>query len=579
MPGLRAADIMNSSFLLVDTSLRLGELRQKIAEKGYAAVVFTEEGRVLGAIGKKEMALLKTGNGAAADFFNLEEPVCVREDLPIEQVAGLMQEGTGVMPVTGDAGVTGVITAASLVRGLLLERQKDQAYLDTLLRYSSEAVCAIGHRGEVEHWNPRAESLYGISAGDIKGRAIGQFFSNLLVTQSLKDKKVFREVYHQPREGAHVLITAAPVLTGEGSAIGSISLERDIADIVYFNEELSKTSYKVSQLKSELSRLKKKDPFARIQGHSSIIKETVRVARKYAATGATLLITGESGSGKELFARAIHEESERSHSPFVAVNCSAIPQTLFESEIFGYEGGSFTGALKKGRRGKFEIADGGTLFLDEIGDLEPGSQVKLLRVLQEKVLYRVGGASPVKVDVRIIAATNRDLERMVQEGTYREDLFYRLNVITLKLPALRDRREDMPELVYLLTQELAAVHGKKITGIDPRVMVAFMNYQWPGNVRELRNVLEGMVILEEEETLRENNLPEIFNIAAQLVTPAGGGGLEASLTEATGRAQRQMIVEALARASGNKAAAARILGIPRSSLYYRMKVLGVASEY
>ena len=578
MPGLRAVDIMNASFLMADAGLQLGELRQKIAEKGFAAAVLTEEGRVKGAVGQKEIALLKNDTAAAAHFFNLAEPVSVREDLPIERVAELMQEGPGVILVTGEAGVTGVITAESLVRGLLLERQKGQAYLDTLLRYSSEAVCAIGHRGEVEYWNPRAESLYGISAADIKGRPIGHFFSNLLVTQSLKDKKIFREVYHQPREGAHVLITAVPVLTGDGSTIGSISLERDIADIVYFNEELSKTAFKVSQLKSELSRLRKKDPFSRIHGHSSTIKETVKVARKYAATGATLLITGESGSGKELFARAIHEESDRSHSPFVAVNCSAIPQTLFESEIFGYEGGSFTGALKKGRRGKFEMADGGTLFLDEIGDLDPGAQVKMLRVLQEKVLYRVGGTNPVKVDVRIIAATNRDLESMVQEGTFREDLFYRLNVITLKLPALRDRREDMPELVYLLIQELAAVHGKKITGIDPRVMVAFMSYHWPGNVRELRNVLERMVILEEEETIRENNLPEIFNLAAPPDIPAGGGGAEVSLAEATGRAERQMIVEALARASGNKASAARILRMPRSSLYYRMKVLGLMSE-
>lgn len=577
MPGLRAVDIMNASFLLADAGLRLGELREKIAEKGYAAAVLTEEGRIVGAVGQKEIALLKNDTAVAAELFNLAEPVSVGEDLPIERVAELMQEGPGVILVTGEAGVTGIITADSLVQGLLLERQKGQAYLDTLLRYSSEAVCAIGHRGEVEYWNPRAESLYGISAGDIKGRDIGHFFSNLLVTQSLKDKKIFREVYHQPREGAHVLITAVPVLTGDGSAIGSISLERDIADIVYFNEELSKTTSKVSQLKSELSRLKK-NPFSRIYGHSSTIKETVKVARKYAATGATLLITGESGSGKELFARAIHEESDRWHRPFVAVNCSAIPQTLFESEIFGYEGGSFTGALKKGRRGKFEMADGGTLFLDEIGDLEPGAQVKLLRVIQEKVLYRVGGTSPVKVDVRIIAATNRDLESMVQEGTFREDLFFRLNVITLKLPALRDRREDMPELVYLLTQELAAVHGKKITGIDPRVMVAFMNYQWPGNVRELRNVLERMVILEEGETLRDNNLPEIFTLAAHPDLPAGGGGAEVSLAEATGRAERQMIVEALARASGNKASAARILRIPRSSLYYRMKVLGLMSE-
>jgi PAS domain S-box-containing protein len=577
MPGLKAVNLMSANFLTADAGISPGELCAAISQKEYAAAVLTREGRAVGVIGRRELLGLKpAGSQEAGGVLTLGEPLHVREDEEIERVVQIVLEGPGAVLVRGEGGLTGVITADLLLQGLWKENARCQAYLDTLLKYASEAACVIDHRGEVQYWNPRAQSLYGIPESEIKGRDIGEFFTNLLVTQSLQDKKVFREVYHQPREGAHVLITAAPVYDRGGGAIGSISLERDIADIIYFNEELSRTTFKVSQLRNELSRLSKKDPFARIYGHSRAIRETIKVSRKYASTEATLLITGESGSGKELFAQAIHEESDRCQKPFVAVNCSAIPSALFESEIFGYEGGSFTGALKEGRRGKFEMADGGTLFLDEIGDLEPGAQVKLLRVLQEKVLYRVGGTRPVRVDVRIIAATNRDLENKVKEGTFREDLFYRLNVITLKVPPLRDRREDMPELVYLLLKELAAVHGKKISGVNPRVMLAFMDYHWPGNVRELRNVLERLVILEEEETIGEDNLPEFLTIDPRPSGSAAGGGV--SLAEATGRAERKMILEALSRASGNKAEAARMLGVPRSSLYYRMKALGIVSD-
>lgn len=499
------------------------------------------------------------------------------EDDDIGKIIALLSRNEAVMVAGGDGGIVGVITGKTLVEMLYSRWRKSQATLDTILGYVSEAVCVINGREEVEYWNPRAEVLYGIKSRDILGQPVGKFFPNVLASQSLRDRKVFKDLYHQPREGAHVLITAAPVTVGD-RVIGSLSLERDIADIVYYNEELSRTSFKVRMLKKEISRLSKKDSFARIYGHSTIIKETVKMARKYAATEATVLITGESGTGKELFAQAIHDESSRSRHPFVAVNCSAVPQALFESEIFGYEGGAFTGAFKEGKPGKFELANGGTLFLDEIGELEPGAQVKLLRALQEKALYRVGGTRPVKVDVRIIAATNRDLERMVQQGRFREDLFYRLNVITLNIPPLRQRREDMPELAYLLVQELSEIHGKKVAGLDPQVMVAFMSYHWPGNVRELRNVLERMVILAEEEVIGQENLPDFLlsRVPAGVLNKNSGGVVK--LTEATQEAERQMIIDALEKTGNNKSEAAKILGIPRSSLYYKMKTLGIVSS-
>lgn len=574
MAKLSVKDIMTRSFIQADDeSVKI--LHQQPDNKDWDAVILREKsGKVKGVIGRGQIIQAQ----GRLECLTLAEPATLSEDDQIDHAISLLLKGSGgVLIMDRDGNITGAIALEILVKKLFSGWQKSRAQLDTLLRCASEAICVINDREEVEYWNPSAEALYDIREKDILGQPISEFFTSLMVTKSLRDGKVFKDLYHQPREGAHVLITAVPVPVGD-RIIGSMSLERDIGDIVYFNEELSKTSLKVGQLKKEINRLSKNDAFGRIYGHSTIIKETISIAKKYAATEATLLITGESGSGKDLFAQAIHEESNRSQQPFVAVNCGAVPQTLFESEVFGYEGGAFTGAFKEGKPGKFELANGGTLFLDEIGELELGAQVKLLRVLQEKMIYRVGGTRPIRVDVRIIAATNRDLEKMVKEGRFREDLYYRLNVITLALPPLRERRADLPELVYLLTQELAAVHNKKIAEIDPQVMVAFMNYNWPGNVRELRNVLERMVILADDEVLRQDTLPGFLKIMTPpdlLVTVPGGN---AKITEVTEQAERQMIMEALKKTSNNKAEAARILGIPRSSLYYKMKILGLATK-
>jgi len=578
MPGLKVKNIMTRSFIQVAGETLLEEIQSQVRDGQWEAVILLAgNGAIKGVVSGDRILDSRAVGSKASDIFLRADPVSLSEEENISNILPLLREGKGGFLVKGAEGeITGVIPRDNLVGKLIGGWQKSQALLDTLLEYASEAVCVINQREDVEYWNPRAEVLYGIRQENILGRPIGSFFTNLLVSRSLRDNKTFRDLYHQPREGAHVLITSAPVPVGE-KIIGSVSLERDIADIVYFNEELSKTGFKMGLLKKEINRLSKKDPFSKIYGHSTIIKKTISIAKKYAATDTTVLITGESGTGKELFAQAIHDESNRSQRPFVAVNCSAIPNTLFESEIFGYAGGAFTGAFKEGKPGKFELADGGTLFLDEVGELDPSVQVKLLRVLQEKILYRVGGTRPIKYNVRVITATNRNLEKLVDEGRFREDLFYRLNVITLSLPPLRDRREDMPELAYLLAQELADHHGRKIVEFDPKVMVAFMSYHWPGNVRELRNVLERMVILAEDEVIRYESLPQLLKIK----TPSGmidvcRGGVR--LTEVTHQAERQMIMEALEKSNNNKLKAAKILGIPRSSLYYKMKILGIMSE-
>jgi transcriptional regulator with PAS, ATPase and Fis domain len=293
--------------------------------------------------------------------------------------------------------------------------------------------------------------------------------------------------------------------------------------------------------------------------------EKLKKSGAKAAKGrSTVLIRGESGTGKELFAHAIHNSSARSTGKFIVVNCAAIPEDLLESEFFGYEDGAFTGARPKGKLGKFDLANGGTLFLDEIGDMSLGLQAKLLRVLQEREFYRVGGTVKIKVDVRIIAATNRNLEEMVKDGFFREDLYYRLNVISLNVPPLRNRPYDIDHLFGQFMIEFNQVLGTSISGMEARAREALLDYDWPGNVRELRNVMERAMTFSETGKIKYEDLPDY--LLKQV--PNKEAVLNMSLFE---NAELEAIKKALVQVHGNKVQAARLLGISRSGLYEKIK--------
>ena len=306
-------------------------------------------------------------------------------------------------------------------------------------------------------------------------------------------------------------------------------------------------------------------------------------AKRVGATDATVLIQGESGTGKELMANVIYQNSKRSKQPFIAVNCSAIPSTLFESEMFGYEAGSFTGGSKSGKQGKFELANEGTIFLDEIGELPLDMQAKLLRVIQERKFYRVGGTAPVEVNVRLIAATNKDLARLVAEGKFREDLYYRLNVVTLEIPPLRERREDIIGLTQRFIKQMECVYLRSISGIDEKVLEMLQAYDWPGNVRQLHNLLESVVILMEDDYINIDSLAEAgvldtlnpSDLLNQEQIGQGDMGA-ANLEEMLLRREREVIIRAMEECKNNKARAAKKLGIPRSTLYYKLKALGIS---
>ncbi|HET7616494.1 MAG TPA: sigma 54-interacting transcriptional regulator, partial [Bacillales bacterium] len=313
-------------------------------------------------------------------------------------------------------------------------------YLQTVLKTDKDSVTIIDADLRVLFWNHAAEETFNIPAGKIVGEIITNFFKkeDLMILNVLETEKPVQNVYHRPREDKHVFINSSPVFNAEGELIGAVSIEQDITHTVKLNEKLSVTSSQLNQLKSKVYGDHLDTPFSKIIGKCAKMQHTVQLAMKAAKTNATVLILGESGTGKELFAQAIHDSSQRRDKPFIPINCGAIPEALFESELFGYERGAFTGAVHEGKKGKIELADGGTLFLDEIGELPSDMQVKLLRVLQENVVYKIGGSNGRKVDVRVIAATNRDLQQMIRNEQFRADLFYRLNVIQLTIPPLRD---------------------------------------------------------------------------------------------------------------------------------------------
>jgi two-component system nitrogen regulation response regulator NtrX len=299
------------------------------------------------------------------------------------------------------------------------------------------------------------------------------------------------------------------------------------------------------------------------------LREQIAIA---APTSGRVLIHGENGSGKELVARAIHEQSARSQRPFVEVNCAAIPEELIESELFGHERGAFTNALAR-RRGKFELADGGTLFLDEIGDMSLKTQAKVLRALEEQAFERVGGRDTLRVDVRVIAASNRDVPSLIAQGTFREDLFYRLNVIPIEVPPLRARKEDVPALVEHFVRAFCADNGKRLKTVAPAALTYFTTYDWPGNVRELRNMVERLVIMVAADTIGVEHLPPPLRART---APAAGPGDGKPLKEARDGFERAYILAELRAQDWNMTRTAERLGIERSHLYRKIRAYGIA---
>ena len=314
-------------------------------------------------------------------------------------------------------------------------------------------------------------------------------------------------------------------------------------------------------------QLEKRYGMESLIGNSREMEEVFDIIHQIENSSCTVLITGESGTGKELVARAVHQQSLRKNQPFIAIHCAALSPALLESELFGHEKGAFTGAIKT-KKGRFEIADGGTVFLDEISEIPSEIQVKLLRFLEMREFERVGGTVPIKVDIRLLAATNADLESLVKSGEFREDLFYRLNVVQIELPPLRDRREDIPLLARHFLKEFSRKNRKEIDSISPEAMRILQSYRWPGNIRELKNAIESMVVLAKGPILEKDDLP-----AALRKSEAAPSSSSTPLNLKT--MGKELVKKALVQAGNNKTEAARMLGISRRTLYRKLKEYGI----
>jgi len=317
--------------------------------------------------------------------------------------------------------------------------------------------------------------------------------------------------------------------------------------------------------------------YPNIVGRSPRMQEVLALVERVAPTHSTVLLGGESGVGKDLIARALHQHSRRAAGPFIKINSTAIPESLLESELFGYEKGAFTGAVRS-KPGKFELADQGTLFLDEIGDVPLAIQVKLLRVLQEREFERLGGTKTLKVDVRLIAATNRNLRAALEEGSFREDLYYRLNVVPIDLPPLRQHKQDIPALAEFFLARFAAAAGKPLAGLAPAALAKLMDFDWPGNVRELENVIERAVALSDGDRREARVQEEDIRLELAPARPAAPGGALLPAGWTLEKWEQEVIRDALRRAQGNKSQAARLLGLSRNAFRYRLSTMGEGGE-
>ena len=430
-----------------------------------------------------------------------------------------------------------------------------------ILESISDGVFTVDGGWRVTSFNRAAETITGVRREQAIGRPCCEVFRASLCETDCALRATFAT-------GRPVVGRAAFIVRADGERLPisvSTAVLRDEQGCVIGGAETFRDLSAVEELRKELSGRFEIGDFV---SRSPAMRRVFDIVPQVAASDCTVLVQGETGTGKELLARALHHAGPRRRRPFVAVNCAALPETLLESELFGYKAGAFTGA-ERDKPGRFALAEGGTLFLDEIGDMSPGLQVKLLRVLQDGTYDVVGGTRTLRSDARVIAATHRDLERLAEEGDFRADLYYRINVVKIEVPPLRERREDVPLLVDHFVARLNRLQGKHIPGVHPEVLGLLMAYDFPGNVRELENLLEHAFVLCDRDRLELGHLPPRF------LARRGPGGASPAIRDASRAVEAGLIAEALARHGFDRLAAARALGIHKSTLHRKVRALGL----
>lgn len=458
-----------------------------------------------------------------------------------------------------------LISTKALEGEIMAERMVMVNRLEAVVDAVYEGVVAVNHEGLITHFNKSAERLFGAKKENIIGKDSKQILPSLPLSEVLQDGKGFnsREVFiNFEGRKLHLLSTARPIKADDGMVAGVVASFRDF-------KETQRLAYEIMSNQEMID-------FEDLVGTSKSFAEVKAKALKISAGNSTILIVGESGTGKEVFARAIHAAGPHGHKPFVSINCGAIPENLLETELFGYDEGAFPGARRGGKQGKFELADGGTIFLDEIGNLSLYLQAKLLRYLQDHRIERVGGSRMIPVDVRVIAATNNDLQEMVRKNLFRDELYYRLSVIPLVIPPLRERQEDIPLLLEFYMKRFGKLLGKDIQGFTGEALKACVKYHWPGNVRELVYAVEYAINLEENPLISLESLPPELREETKKRTRDGIAGDGRLLQLA--QLEKEAIASALDRfgwTDEGKIKAARALGISRATIYRKIQRYGL----
>ena len=500
-------------------------------------------------------------------------------ELTCRQMVGTSMTITNRTPIMIDGQIKGAvaifedISALDKVTWELQEIKELKKRLQLILESVQDGICVLNKDGYITYVNPAYLRILDQKHEDLIGENIQKISPNGARSKVLTSgKQVLGTISHK-ENGVTVVANVNPIMV-DGELTGAVSVVKNSAEVQGLMEKLNHISAKAEYLEQELWRTKKpNNAFKNFVGRSGKVLDALAMAAKAAEGNSNVLIRGESGTGKELVAEGIHYASPRAQGPFIRVNCGAIPVNLLESELFGHEKGAFTGAIRK-KLGRFELANHGTIFLDEIGEMEKNMQVKLLRVLQKKEFERVGGESTIKVDVRIIAATNQNLEKMLLDGEFREDLYYRLNVIPFLLPPLRDRREDIPILVEHFFEKMSKELGRQVKGIRHEALEILMSYKWPGNVRELENVVERMVTLAEGNEIDIRDLPSYLQEKIVTENKESLSSLVQEVILPWEEYERQIIAQALKR-YGSFNSAGKVLGLTHKTVAAKAKKYGI----
>ncbi len=504
--------------------------------------------------------VLITGEAELNHQQNVGNTVILTNRVPVRNEGGII---TGAVAVFRD--ITEIKTLAEQVSDLW----KSRSLLEAIIESTEDAISVADEMGNNIIVNSAYTRITGLPKDAVINKSVtvdiaeGESMHMKVLQTEKPVRNVRMKVGPAKKE---VIVNVAPIFVN-GKIRGSVGVIHDISEIIALTEELSKA-------RRLLRRLEAHYRWEDIIGYSPAIIRAKEQARMAAETPVTVLLRGESGTGKELFAHAIHNASQRKRGQFVKINCAAIAENLLESELFGYEEGAFTGALKGGKKGLFEEANGGTIFLDEIGDISSNLQGKLLRVIQEKEMLRVGGTMPVPANARVIAATNADLELKVQRKTFREDLYYLLNVMPIRIPSLRERKEDIGPLAEHLIFKLNQEFGRQVKGVSDAAMKDLAAYDWPGNVRELENVLgRAMITMRPQDTIMEQQHLPLFPREEAISLP--GSPYPQSLERVVAEAEGAAIARALHETKGNRKNAAALLGISMRGLFYKMGKYGI----